>query len=231
MADDAARQGHQGIGDHQAQDLHRAPVLGQGGDKIRIVAHGPQQQAGLCLEIQVQQQLDDYRQYQGDHQLAAHEGHVAQNRHYRRGGENGVRPPVHRQVGTGDLEVDGEQSGHGDDAGQEIAHPQAYMDHAGEQTCQGAHSHGSHQSQPGVHASCQQDGGDCCAQGERAVHPQVGEVQNGIGDIDAEGNQRVNQALGQGADQQVRHGNASSNLMVHAGGGAAGRITPQPWLP
>ena len=80
------------------------------------------------------------------------------------------------------------------------------MDEAGEQARQSSRQHGQGQGQPGVDAPDQKDRRDGGAQGKGAVHAQVREVQNGIGDVDAEGDQRVDQTLGQGADDEVLHG-------------------------
>ena len=205
MADDAPAQSHQGVGDHESQDLHVAPVLGKGGDQRGVVAHCPQQQSRLGLEIGVQQQLRHHRQHQRHHQLPPGHAQAAQHRHGGRGGEDGVHGPVDGQVGAGDLEVDGVKGRHGDDARQQVAHLQAHMDQAREQSNQCAYHQGDEQRQPGVRAPGQQQRGDGSSQGEGAVHPQVGEVQNGIGDIDAIGNHGIDQALSQGADEQVRH--------------------------
>ena len=64
---------------------------------------------------------------------------------------------------------------------------------------------GAQQGQPGVHAAQQEDGCHRRPQGETAVHRQVGKVQDGIGDVHAVGQQRVDQALGQGGNDQVGH--------------------------
>ena len=80
------------------------------------------------------------------------------------------------------------------------------MDKTGKQTRQRAHGHGNGQRQPRVHAPRQQYGGNCRAQRERAVNAQIGKIQNGIGDIYAEGDQRVDQPLRQGTDQKIGHG-------------------------
>ncbi len=118
----------------------------------------------------------------------------------------GVHGPLHRQVGAvDDHQVDGEEGGHGDDTSQEVPDLQPHMDEARDETGQAAHHQRDGKRQVGVHAVDQQDRRHRGTQGEGAVHTQVGEVKNRIGDVDAEGDQRVNQPLGQGADQKVCH--------------------------
>ena len=214
VADDAAAEGHQGVGDHQPQDLYCASVLGQGGHQGGVVAHSPQQQAGLRVEIGVQQQLDDDDQRQGHNQLPPGEGEIPKQGHHRGRGENGVRTPVDGQVGPGDLQVHREQGGHGDDARQQVPHLQLHVDQTGEKSRQTAHYQGGGQGQPGIDALGHQHRRDSGPQGKRAIHPQIRKVQNGIGDIHAVGDQGVDQPLDQSAGQQFHHIHEMRSLLV-----------------
>ena len=203
LAQDAAAQGDERVGDHHAQDLHVALVLGQGGDQGPVVTHGPQEQAGLGAEVEVQQKLHHNGQDQGNDELSPAQGQIAEQGHDALGGKDGVHRPLHGHVGPGDEQVDGREGRHGDDTGQQVPHAQAHVDEAGAQPGDGPRRRRAEQRRPGVHTLQKKDGRHRRAQGEAAVHGQVRKVQHRIGDVHPVGQQGVDQALGQGRNDQV----------------------------
>ena len=195
LADDAAGKRHQGVGDHQTQDLHAALIHGKGGHQGVVIPHRPQQQAVFGGKIPLQHQPDQHHQHQRDQQLAVQQRHAAQHRHHRGGGVDGIHRALHRQVGAGDLQVDGIQRRHGDDAGQQIPHLGPDMDQPGAEPRGCPDEQRDGQRQPGVHPTGQQHGGDGSPQRKAAVHRQVREVQDLIGDKNAVRQNGVNQSL------------------------------------
>ena len=128
------------------------------------------------------------------------------------GDEQAVLVHVDGLVGLAhDLQVDGVQSQLSQDAGQNggDAHKgvQQAGDKAGGQT--GQHRH--QQCQPDVHAGKQAHDAHGTAGAERAVHGQIGHVQNAVGQVYANGHDAPDQALRTGTRQSTRQVGKSCN--------------------
>lgn len=87
--------------------------------------------------------------------------------------------------------------------GQNSGDAAAGMERSGDKACRRAAQGGDEQRQPRICAAANQHDAGRAAQRQRAVHGQVGHVQNAVGDVYADGHQSPDEALGNGARQRV----------------------------
>ena len=101
------------------------------------------------------------------------------------------------------FQVDGVEGQLGQDAGQNRRDPHKGVEQAGDQAAQQACHQSQQQGHPDIAARQQSHDADRAAGTERAVHRQVGHIQNAIGDVHADGHNTPDQALRAGSRQSA----------------------------
>ena len=226
LGQQAAGQGHQPVGHHQAQDLGGVGVDALGPGHALVGAGGPQGGALLRTEEPVQQR--DHRRRQQHQQ----QQRVVQRRlpHVAGGQEQVVLVHTHRQGGLGgsifipdghDAQVDGVEGQLGQNTRQDGGDAAGGMQHTGGQPGQHTRQHRRQHCQPGVPAHADAQGRHRAAGSQGAVHRQIGHIQYFIGDIDADGHNAPDQPLprgaGQGVEQAYQNIHLSSCLPLESG--------------
>ena len=102
-----------------------------------------------------------------------------------------------------DPQIDGVQRQLGQDTGQNGGDAAPGVKESGGQTGQHAGCQCAQHGKPRVHARPDQHHAHRAAGGQRAVHRQVGHVQNTEGDVNADGHNAPGQSLGDRAGQRV----------------------------
>src|SRR5690606_37214494 len=150
-------------------------------------AHG---QAGFGFhETPQQNQGDNGDQGKQQHRhLMERQAQVVPGSQYGFFCEQGHVRPAH------DAQVHGVERDHGKDGGQQVQNVELYIQDGGYGTGSHAGQHRTAGCQPGIPAFNNQHGGNGGAQGEAAVHRQVGEVEYTKREVDTKGNQAVDQA-------------------------------------
>ena len=102
-----------------------------------------------------------------------------------------------------DLQVDGIEGQLGQDAGQDGGDAHEGVQQAGDQAAGQAGDEGQQQSHPDVLPGQQGHDADRAAGAKGAVHRQVRHIQDAVGDVDADGHDAPDQALGTGPRQRA----------------------------
>ena len=103
-----------------------------------------------------------------------------------------------------DLQVHGPEHHLGQDARQNGRDTQQHVEQARHRAGQQAGQHGAQHGDPWAVAREQQHGTHRRAGAEGAVHGQVGNIQNFIGNVNADGHHAPDQALGQRAGDRIQ---------------------------
>ena len=126
------------------------------------------------------------------------QGHQQLVQQFRRGNVDGDG-----SLHTHDRHVDGPQAQLGQDTGQNGRDAAEGVQDTGDQACQHTRQQGGQHGDPQVGPASVQHHEYGGAGAEGAVHGQVGDVQNFIGDVDADGHDAPDQTLGYGTRQRV----------------------------
>ena len=151
LAHDAAGERDERVGNRQTEDFHSAAVLGEAGDERGVIAGRAEQEARARGEIRIHQHLDQ----QGDERHQDYGG-VGLDACRQRGDELVFEERVEGKElhvrAPGDMQIDGIQPRHHNDARQQVTHVKSHVDHAGERARRRARQKRSGERQQGVHA-------------------------------------------------------------------------------
>ena len=200
LAHDAAGERDKRVGNRQAEDFDLAAVLGEAGDERGVIAGRAEEEARAGGKIRIHQHLDE----QGD-ERHQNDRHVRLND--RRQGNNEIifeerveGEQLHVRA-AGDMQVDRIQSRHHDDARQQVAHVEFHVDDAGQRARRRARQQRSRKRKQRMNAVGNHQRRDRCAEREGRIDRHIRKIQNFECDVHAEGQNRVNQALFEHAEQ------------------------------
>ena len=114
--------------------------------------------------------------------------------------------PVARREQPFSVQVDGIQCQLGQNTGQNGGDAAFRVEQAGDKAGQHTCQKGAQQRGPSVQTCPDQHDGHGTAGGQRSVHRQISYIQNTEGDVDADGHQAPDQALGHSARQRIEKG-------------------------
>ena len=196
LTQQAAGHSHHGVGQRQTDDLHQAGVHALGPAHHGVAAGGAEGAAQLGAEEQ-DQQGHQHRRPAQQHRQRGGDVHLGQQYVDAAGRQGLVRLAQ-------DLQVHGPEHHLGQDARQNGRDTQQHVEQARHRAGQQAGQHGAQHGDPWAVAREQQHGTHRRAGAEGAVHGQVGNIQNFIGNVNADGHHAPDQALGQRAGDRIQ---------------------------
>ena len=120
------------------------------------------------------------------------------------GDEQAVLVHIDGLVGLAhDLQVDGIEGQLGQDAGKDGRDAHKSMEQAGDQTSGKARQQRHEERRPDVHAGEQAHDADCAAGAKGAVHGQVCDIKDAVGQVHTNGHDAPDEALRTGAGQRT----------------------------
>ena len=204
LGQQTAGQGYQTVGHHESQHHVGVGIDALSPGHVGICAGGTEGAALFRAEKPVQNGNEHHREYHQQRQgvIQTHRTHIPL------GYQQIILIHAYCLIGLAahDPQVDGVEGQLGQNTGQNGGDAAFRVEQAGDKAGQHTCQKGAQQRGPSVQTCPDQHDGHGTAGGQRSVHRQISYIQNTEGDVDADGHQAPDQALGHSARQRIEKG-------------------------